>query len=270
MIDAHVHFWKLDRGDYTWITPARPTLMQDFLPDDFQQMVSETEVVGCIAVQAAPTEAETDFLLQCASNTAFIKAVVGWTDLTDPSFHASLDRWHENDAFKGIRPMAGVQAGPEWLGQTYDTGLAALARRGLILEALALPQHLSGMASTAQTHGDLQIVLNHAAKPAPDDLAQWTKDIAVFAKLEHVACKLSGLTQQSLESDHHARVCDVLLEVFGPRRLIWGSDHPVLLETSSYGDWMDTTHLLLSRLSTEERSLITSGSAQHIYRLQDR
>ena len=92
MIDAHVHFWQLDRGDYTWITPARPTLMHDFLPDDFQQMVSETGVAGCIAVQAAPTEAETDFLLDCASNNAFIKGAIGWTDLTEPGFSATLDR----------------------------------------------------------------------------------------------------------------------------------------------------------------------------------
>ncbi|MEP5730380.1 MAG: amidohydrolase family protein [Sulfitobacter sp.] len=268
MIDAHVHFWKLDRGDYKWITPARPTLMQDFLPSDFRQMISETEVSGCIAVQAARTETETDFLLDCASNNAFIKGVVGWTDLTIPDFIATLDRWQENEVFKGIRPMAGVQGCPEWLGVSYDAGLAALARRGLILEALALPHHLSGVATTAKTHDDLQIVLNHAAKPTPNDLEQWTKDIAEFSELENVACKLSGLTQQSLNPDHHARVCDVLLDVFGPHRLIWGSDHPVVLETSTYGAWLAATQVLLSRLSTAEQAQITSGTGQRIFRIQ--
>ena len=267
MIDAHVHFWKLARGDYKWITPARPTLMQDFLPHDFQQMISENDVTSCIAVQAAPSTAETDFLLECASNNAFIKGVVGWTDLSEPGYAANLDRWQDNEAFKGIRPMAGAQAGPEWLGQAYDAGLDALAKRGLILEALALPPHLVGVARTAKTHDDLQIVLNHAAKPAPDDLAQWSKDIAVFSDLEHVACKLSGLTQQSLDPDHHARVRDVLLEVFGPHRLIWGSDHPVLLETSSYSNWLDNTRILLSRLSTAEQMQITTGTGQRIYRI---
>ena len=268
MIDAHVHFWQLSRGDYTWIAPARPTLLHDFLPNDFQQTASGTGVVGCIAVQAAPTEAETDFLLDCASHNPFIKGVVGWTDLTEPGFAATLDRWQEIEAFKGIRPMAGVQAGPEWLGQAHDAGLEALAKRKLILEALALPQHLTSVARTAKTHSDLQIVLNHAAKPTPDDLVQWARDIAAFSKLENVACKLSGLTQQSFDADHHARVHDVLLDVFGPRRLIWGSDHPVLLETSAYGDWMAITQTLLSGLSTVEQAQITSGTAQRVYRIQ--
>lgn len=267
MIDAHVHFWKLGLGHYDWITPARPTLMRDYLPDDFRRVVSGTNVTGCIAVQAAPVALETEYLLSCAVENPFIKGVVGWTDLTDPSCDMQLDQWSAHHAFKGIRPMAGVQAGADWLSDNHEIGLNALAKRGLILEALALPHHVGAVAATAQSHSNLQILLNHAAKPGPDDLAQWRKDISKLQGAENVTCKLSGFTQQSMDPDHQARVCDVLLEVFGPNRLIWGSDHPVLLETSTYADWLDRTQTLLSDLSTHEQTQITSGTARRIYGL---
>jgi len=265
MIDSHVHFWKLDRGDYGWITPKRPTLSQDYLPSDFQHVVSGTEVAGCIALQAAPSETDTEYLLSSAAKHAFIKGVIGWTDLTDPSCHLRLNCWQTHTAFKGIRPTAGVQAGPDWLSDSHSTGLRELERRNLILEALALPRHVDGIAHIARCHGELQIVINHAAKPGPDDLKQWARDITTMSGLENVVCKLSGLTQQSAEPDHHARVCDVLLDVFGPDRLIWGSDYPVLLETSSYAGWLETTATLLAALSKDEQTQITSRTAKRVY-----
>ena len=265
MIDAHVHFWKLDRGDYGWITPARPILAKDYLPHDFHQVISGTSVTGCIAVQAAPTETDTEFLLASAAEHSFIKGVVGWTDLTDLACRGQLDRWQAQSVFKGIRPMAGVQAGPEWLGDNHAVGLRELAKRGLVLEALALPHHVKGIATIAKAHDVLQIVINHAAKPKPDDLAQWADDMSTLSGLENVICKLSGLTQQSSDPDHQARVRDVLLAVFGPDRLIWGSDHPVLLETSTYAGWLDTTQNLLSVLSVEEQTKVTSHTAARVY-----
>lgn len=265
MIDAHVHFWKLSLGHYGWITPARPVLLRDYLPEDLQTICADTPVTGCIAVQAAPTEAETDLLLNWAKTTPFIRGVIGWADLTHTSCEYHLERWQAFRAFKGVRPMAGVQAGPAWLGDSHDLGLKHLAKRGLILEALALSHHIKGVADIARRHADLQIVLNHAAKPTPKDFDQWRKDIAMLSGHQNVACKLSGLTQQSVDLDDQTRVCDVLLDVLGPNRLIWGSDHPVLMETSTYANWIDTTRTLLAALSVNEQSQITQGTAARIY-----
>lgn len=267
MIDSHVHFWRLNRGEYSWITDDRPILRQDYLPEDFNSIIAKTKVTGCIAIQATPTEGDTDYLLSCAQDHAIIQGVIGWTDLKAPNIETNLERWQNNGTLKGIRPAEGVQTGPDWLDESYEVGLHALTKRQLILEALALPKHLNGIAKIAGIHDDLNIVINHAAKPDADNLHQWSKDITAFASQENVVCKLSGLTQQSSDSSHHAQVYDVLLETFGPARLMWGSDFPVLMETANYESWLRTTQQLLESLSEDELEQVGSGTAQRIYQL---
>lgn len=267
MIDSHVHFWQLDRNDYAWITPDRPVLHRDFLPSDFLSSIDPTMVTGCIAVQAAPTLAETDFLLALANQHAWIVGVTGWTDLSVPSLAQNLDRWKTNPKLKGIRPMAAAH-GADWLDQPeYKPGLKTLAERYLILEALVLPQHLRAVAALAQEHPDLQIVVNHAAKPKPDDMPNWTIEIGAFKNLTNVACKISGLTQQSTNPAHQRQVFDTLLDVFGSQRLMWGSDFPVVLETSDYAAWLQSSKSLLQSISASEATQITSGTAAQIYHL---
>ena len=267
MIDSHVHFWELKRGDYGWITPDRTLLLKNYSPEDFISTIEDTPVTGCIAIQASPTETDTDYLLSCAANNADIQGAIGWTDLTAPNVEEHLDRWQVDKAFKGIRPNEGVQSGPEWLDHRYTDALNALQKRKLVLEALVLPTHLNGIAAASRAHAELTIIINHAAKPDESNLDQWTNDIAVCAELPNVVCKLSGLTQQSSDFAHHARVCDVLLETFGPSRLMWGSDFPVLNETSCYVVWLHRTAELLAHLTPDEREQITSGTAERVYRL---
>lgn len=267
MIDSHVHFWNLTLGMYDWITPKRPILNRDYVPGDFLALTQATDVVGCIAVQAAPTEAETDFLLTLAASHSEIRGVIGWTDLTLWSVGQSLDRWRSEPNLKGIRPMA-AGLGTVWLSAPeYANGLVALATRDLILEALVLPHHLSGVAAVARAYPSLQIVINHAAKVTPDNLGPWTAEMNSFKDLPNISCKLSGLTQQSLDFTHHSEVFNRLLEVFGPTRLLWGSDFPVLMETSDYQSWLNTTAELLSGLSIDDARQITTQTAKRIYKL---
>ena len=267
MIDTHVHFWELSRGYYDWITKERLTLCRDFTPGDFVDVIENTDVESCLAVQAAPMEAETDLLLSYAKKFSYIKGVIGWTDLSSRSLSTSLDYFKDHSAVKGIRPMAGVHSGPEWLGSDYDAGIEALSKNNLILEALALPKHLSAITSIAQKYPSLVIVINHASKPAPNDWAYWSKIILEFSNLENVFCKLSGLTAQSLDIGHYQVIFDTLLDVFGPSRLIWGSDYPVLLETSEYVSWLKVTQYLLERLTFNEKRQITTITAKQVYKL---
>lgn len=267
MIDTHVHFWQLDRDDYSWITPERPRLNQNYLPDDFVAATSKTAVSGCIAVQAAATIAQTDFLLALARKHPFIRGVIGWSDLSNPALCDTLDRWRDNTRLKGVRPMA-AGLGPEWLDQpSYATALRTLAKRGLILEALVLPHHLPAVANIARTHPALKIIINHAAKPTPDDVQIWAAIMDQFADLKNAYCKVSGFTQQSQDSHHYRRIFDQLLKAFEPTRLLWGSDFPVLLETSNYASWLDATAALLEVLSLEDKAQILTKTALRVYRL---
>jgi L-fuconolactonase len=266
MLDSHVHFWRLARGDYSWLSNARPALYRDYMPDDFKTVIADTPVTGCIVVQAAPTMAETLFLLELADQHPWIFGVTGWADLTAKNVDQALSRLGQRSKLKAIRPMAGAARGPEWLDTPdYAAGFAALERADLAFEALALPHHLEAVATIARTYPSLRIVINHAAKPTPQDVPDWTENFAQFAGLTNVCCKLSGFTQQSTAPDHHRRVFNVLMRVFGPKRLMWGSDHPVLLETSDYTVWLEATDTMLADLSADDRDQITWRTASEFY-----
>lgn len=271
MIDAHVHFWRLDRGDYGWLTPERALILRDFLPEDFHTTVRNTPVDRVIAVQAAPTEAETNWLLAQAKRHTWIAGVTGWIDLagTDPA--RALARLSRQPCLVGIRSMEGVRRDARWLaGPEHAAGIAAVAEHGLVFEALLLPHHLSALAEIAQRHPDMPIIVNHAAKPMSEAMTGWDADIAAFATLRNVSCKLSGLTAQSGDPNINLRIASRLIEVFGPGRLIWGSDHPVLLETCDYDSWLALTDRMLSDLDPSARAGVEGGNAARIYRLKQR
>ncbi|MEP4247654.1 amidohydrolase family protein [Tateyamaria sp.] len=267
MIDSHVHFWQLALGDYKWITQARPKLKRDFLPQDFRDGMTGTSVVGCIAVQAAPTIAETEFLLDLAKNNDCILGVTGWVDLTSQDVTKDIERLSQHAALKAIRPMIDLKPSTWLSAAEFGSGLAALSASRLHLEALASPHHVKAIAQVAKEHPGLKIVVNHAAKPTPEDLTRWQGDISELAACDNVFCKVSGFTQQSPDHNHYLRVFETLLDVFGPHRLMWGSDYPVLLETSGYMDWLGQTDRLLDALTADERLQITRLTATNFYDL---
>ena len=164
--------------------------------------------------------------------------------------------------------MAGVSQNEQWLNTPeYKEGFKLLEQHDLVLEALALAHHVNAIAGIAKSFPELRIVLNHAAKPGTNDLPRWVDDIRTMASLENTYCKVSGFTQQSSESEHHQRVFDTLLTVFGPSRLLWGSDYPVLMETSDYGSWLHSSERLWTALSAHEITQIEHGTASRLYKL---
>ena len=270
VIDTHVHLWRLDRGDYSWLTPARPRIHRDFLPGDIWAAQEDLPISGIIAVQAAPTWAETDWLLEQAAAHPWIVGVTGWADLTAPDARDVITEMARNPRLKGLRPMEGVATGPEWLStEAYADGLAALAKTDLVLEALALPHHLRGLAAVAEYHIDLPIIINHAAKPTPATVEAWRQDLAAFADLPNVICKMSGFTAQSRDDAFHQHVWDMVYGVFGPDRMMWGSDFPVLQETSTYQAWFDLSERLAIGMSQDERDQVFQGTAARCYGLNE-
>ena len=83
-IDSHQHFWRLDRGDYGWLTPALEPIYRDYLPSDLAPQLARAGVESTVVVQAAPTVAETLYLLELARDNPFIAGVVGWVDFESP------------------------------------------------------------------------------------------------------------------------------------------------------------------------------------------
>ena len=270
-IDAHCHFWRLSRGDYGWLDgtggPLAP-IRRDFAPEDYPG------AGRMIAVQAAPTPAETDFLLGLAAREPRIAGVVGWVDLADPGAPAALEARAGDPRFKGVRPMLQDIAATDWLETAPRAdALRALRDLGLRFDALVTERHLGGLARFAARNPDLPLVLDHAAKPSPGArwMPDWAEGTRALAALPWVRCKLSGLLTELAPGDRADPAAALrpivarLLDWFEPERLIWGSDWPVLTLAGGYEDWRALTGTLLDELTPGERAAVLGGNAARFY-----
>lgn len=270
-IDAHQHFWTLSRGDYGWLTPELGPIHRDFGPKDLAPLLARHGIERTILVQAAPTEAETAFLLGIAADTPGVAGVVGWTDFDAADAAARIAELAQEPLLVGLRPMVHDIPDADWLARpALDPAFEAMAATGLVFDALLKPRHIAPMLTALARHPRLAVVIDHAAKPdlVAGDLGSWRDGIAALAADRRVFCKLSGLvteagadwTQEVLRP-----VFDHLLRHFGPERLIWGSDWPVVTLRADYARWYETADGLLAALPASQRDAIFGGNASRLY-----
>lgn len=240
IIDAHQHFWRLDRGDYGFPPPSDPVLFRDFLPADFEPALAGAGVGASIAVQATETVAETQFLLDLAAKHPAIAGIVGWCDLADPAVEAQIDRFLGLGPLVGLRPMLQKADDASWLlaGSARDA-LASLADRRLVFEALIDMRHLPIIGRLADEHPNLRIVVDHMAKPwrHPDRLEDWQVGMAALARRDNCMVKISGYpfgASLPFPALAYAGLIGAVQRWFGLERMIWGSDWPVLLRGTDY------------------------------------
>jgi L-fuconolactonase len=270
-IDAHHHVWTLARGDYHWLTPDLAPIHRDFHLSDLAPHLSAVGIEGTILVQAAPTEAETMFLLDVAENAEVIRGVVGWTDFDAADGVARVDALAARRVLVGLRPMVQDIADDDWLlGPQLAPPLTAMAGHDLVFDALVLPRHLPRLLRVVDRHPNLQFVLDHFGKPplATGDTAGWKRDIALLAERANIVCKLSGLATEAArdwrvadlrQAVDHVRAC------FGPQRMLWGSDWPVVNLAGGYVKWFAAAEALLTDLSADEKAGVFGENAVRIY-----
>jgi L-fuconolactonase len=270
-VDAHHHVWRLARGGYDWLTPDLP-IHRDYELHDLRPLLGE--IGASILVQAAPREAETAFMLDTARQSdGLVRGVVGWADLAAADAPSRVATLAEDELLKGLRPMLQDIRATDWiLHQAVQPALAAMAGSGLRFDALVQPRHLQVLLKLTAAHPDLPIVVDHAAKPAiaAGQFHPWAADIARLARETPVLCKLSGLVTEAApdwQTDDLRPYVDHLLACFGPHRLMWGSDWPVVELGGGFRRWREATALLLSDLSHAERDAVLGGTAMQFYGL---
>ncbi len=270
-IDAHQHFWSLARGDYGWLTPALGLIYRDFGPDDLAPLLAEQAIERTILVQAAPTEAETAYLLDIAAKTPFAAGVVGWTDFDAPDVAERIGALAADPLLVGLRPMVQDLADDNWLARpALAPAFNAMITHGLVFDALLKPRHIAPMLTVLERHPDLACVIDHGAKPdlVTGDLAAWRDGMSALAAHPRLTCKLSGLVTEAgpdwtLETLRP--VVEHLLATFGPERLIFGSDWPVVTLHASYAQWIEAAEALLFDLPEAQRAAVFGGNAQKLY-----
>ncbi len=271
IIDSHQHYWRLARGDYGWLTRKLGPICRDFEPSDLEALLPAAGVARAIAVQAAPTEAETAHLLTLAKDNPSIAGVVGWTDFDGPHATRRIAAMARNPLLVGLRPMIHDIADLDWmLLPAVGKALAAMQRNGLVFDALVRPPHLSRLLVLADRHPDLTIIIDHCAKPLIRDgvIEPWASDMAALARRGNVHVKLSGLATEAAagwKMQDLAPYVRHVLKSFGPDRVLWGSDWPVLNLAGDYAQWFAVSKQLLKALALDDQAAIMGGNAERVY-----
>jgi L-fuconolactonase len=269
-IDSHQHFWRLERGDYPWLTPQLDPIYRDYLPEDLAPQLQRAGVDSTVLVQAAPTVAETQFMLGLAAEHSFIAGVVGWVNFESPVAAETIGALAEDAHLVGLRPMIHDIPDVAWvLKPELAPAIEAMIDHDLVFDALVRPQHLPVLSDFAGLYPELRLVVDHGAKPplTSGDLSEWRHEMSLLARSTNAVCKLSGLvTEAGGASPAALAPCvDQLLEIFGPRRMMWGSDWPVCELVCSYEEWSQACEMLLVRLSEADREQIYSATARETY-----
>ena len=271
IIDAHQHFWNPARGDYGWLTPDLP-IHRVYGPDNLAPLMKAAGVDASIIVQAAPTAAETDYMLDIARRTPSVLGVVGWIDLEAADAAEQVKARAADPLFLGVRPMLQDITQHDWiLRPDLDLSLRAIAEAGLVFDTLVLSHQLGVADELARRHPDLSMVLDHGAKPKLGNsaaMATWRDDMARLAARPNFTCKLSGLLTELPPGGSSADVkqaADILFDLFGGERLLWGSDWPVLTLAGDYQGWIDQARDLIAANGADEAAVM-GGNALRIYR----
>ncbi len=269
-LDAHQHFWRYNPEEYPWIPPGSP-LQRDWLPEDLATVQAPHRFAGSIAVQARQTVAESDWLLGIADADPRIRGVVGWVDLRHPEVDRDLRRLARHPRFVGVRHVVQDESPDFMLGDEFLRGLRKLPGYGLTYDLLVYPEHLPSAAEVARRIPELRFVLDHIAKPRIRDrrLEPWATLIRELAQLRNVWCKVSGLvTEADLANwrpEDFRPYLDVVIEAFGPERLMFGSDWPVCLLASGYGRVVEVIEGYMAGMDPLTREAIFGGNAARFY-----
>ncbi len=270
-IDAHQHYWQFDPQRDSWIDETMVVLQRNFLPSHIHDEMKQHGFTGSVAVQAAESDEETEWLLNLAAQYNWIQKVVGWVDLTADNIDATLERYKSNKRLAGFRQI--LQSKPaEYLADSrFRRGIAALCKHNYTYDVLIFPQHMPQTLMLVRDFPNQMFVIDHMAKPSirNGEIEVWEKYLRQIARCENVYCKVSGLVT---EADWNAwqpsqllPYIEVALEAFSPDRLMFGSDWPVATLAGSFGQVVDVAQSSLEHLSPGERQMIMGGTASRFY-----
>jgi L-fuconolactonase len=275
IIDSHHHLWNYNPLDYGWMGDSMQVLKRDYLPPDLKPVLKDAGVDGTVVVQARQTLEETEWLLDLAGTNDFIYGVVGWVDLCSPDLAQQLDKFAKHPKLVGVRHVIHDEPDDDFmLREEFKVGIGQLEDYGLVYDLLLFPLHLRRAAELVRIFPGQRFVLDHLGKPPIKDgeIKSWQKDLENLAQFSNVYCKLSGMVTEadwfSWEQEDFVPYMSVLLDAFGPDRIMLGSDWPVCTLAGDYGKVMLIPGEFISKLSTKDQELIQYRTAIECYQLK--
>jgi L-fuconolactonase len=277
VVDSHVHVWERERHAQPWLDPDRmAAINQDFPVARAETELASRGVSGFVAVQCVNAMAETVDLLADLDGSHLARGVVGWVDLTAdvPEQIDKLRAGPGGDRLVGVRHVT-FEEDAGWLGRPdVGRGLTDLGAAGLTFDILIGHEQLPLAAAVVREHESTAFVLDHLGKVpmTSTTLVTWARGLTELAACPNVVAKVSGVVTEddwtSWSVERLRPVLDHALATFGPDRLMFGSDWPLVELAGGYGPWLDAYLELTDDLTPDERRALDSGTATRAYRLE--
>ena len=276
-VDAHHHVWDLTVREQSWMVgPELDPIRRNFSLEDLAPLAVAADVSATVLVQTVGLVEETVEFLEIAASNDLVAGVVGWVDLTADDIGDVLDGLlarPDGSYLKAIRHQVHDEPDVDWLLRPdVQRGLAAVASAGLAYDLLTKPPHLPAAIQTARNLPQLTFVVDHISKPViGESLSPWADQLRELAALPNVTCKLSGMVTEApwttWKPSDLQPYADVVLESFGPDRVMFGSDWPVCLLAATYAEVVETAQTLTAALSLAEQEAVFATTATRTYRL---
>lgn len=273
-IDAHHHLWRYNAAEFPWMGEGMEALRRDYLAGNLEAVANRAGVCGTVVVQARQTVEETEWLSQVAAASSMIQGVVGWAPLIDPDIAPLLERLGALPKMKGMRHILHDEADPFYmLRDDFQRGLSLLKAHGLRYDLLIFERHLPQAISLVDRYPHQIFILDHVAKPRIRErrISPWRENLKELARRQNVYCKLSGMVTEAewkLWSDEDLKpYLETALDAFTPKRLMFGSDWPVITLATTYAQWMATVRNFIATLSQSEQERVLAGTAVEAYGL---
>jgi L-fuconolactonase len=275
-IDAHQHFWKYDPVAHSWINDEMWVIRRDYSPAQLLPLLQAAGMDGCVAVQVNQTEVENKELLALAAQYDFIRGIVGWIDLQHPEVELRLEWYKEAyPKMKGFRHiLQGERDRALMLKPAFKRGIGLLKKFGYAYDVLIFPDQLGYTQEFVAAFPDQPFMIDHIAKPHIKDryiTEEWKEAIRAVAAFPNVSCKISGMVTEAdwknWKPEHFKPYLDTVVEAFGPKRIVFGSDWPVCLVAAEYPQVMAIVEDYFASFSAEERAAFFGGNAVKFYGL---
>lgn len=272
-VDAHVHFWDYDKRKDAWITDDMRILQDDFGPQKLASTLSRNGIDGCVAIQVDQTELETHYLVELSKTNPIIRGVVGWIDLRDPGLEKRLEYFSQYSIIRGWRHIAQAEPDDFLRRKDFQQGVRSLQAYDHTYDILVYARQLPAALDFVAALPEQRLVIDHCAKPeiATSKIDEWRRLIREMAQAKNVYCKLSGLFTEAKWKQWSASefypYLDVVFEAFGTKRLLFGSDWPVILLSGIYVQWKSLLEKYMQDLEEEEKENIFGGNAVRFYNL---
>ena len=277
-IDSHHHIWDLDVTKQDWIIgEALAPINRNYSLTDFRDATEGLGIDKSVLVQTVTNYEETPLLLEIAAADDLVAGVVGWLDVSASDAIKHLDEYEKSAGaklLKGIRDIVQDNPDPDYLARPQvDINIKEIGRRGLAFDLLTKTPELPGAIELVKKNPEVQFVLDHISKPyiAKSEFEPWRTLINEISKYENVVCKVSGIVTEANWKSWTIKdiepYFDIVLNAFGAKRLMYGSDWPVLNLASDYKNVFGLASQLVKTLSQAEQDSFWFLTASRTYQL---